>query len=504
MELNLPVTLTIVLAIVAIFVFANLRARQPAEPLKRAHGQLSRGSDGLHRAASGDGGTFDHLVRRSCDDGTAARRTAVLKLNLLSGAFLRVRLLPIIVAVFLTGFAGALRSDAATPVPVPVEAGEARFAVFLNAFREDALQAGIKQETYDRRGGEYPSQPPRRRVLNLNQPEFVRPVWEYLAGAVSDARVKKGADQIAANGALFMRLEQTYGVPAEILTAIWGLESDFGQSQGSFNLVESLATLAYDGPRADYGRTQLIAALKIADVEGRDPATMTGSWAGAFGQTQFVPTTFLERAVDGDGDGKRDVWNSPADALASTANYLKESGWRRGQSWGEEVILPSSFPYADADPDIKKPVAAWAAMGVRKVNGESLSDKDMGSSSIFLPAGFRGPAFLTRENFDVILKYNFATSYALAIGLLANRFEGGLSVVGAWPTDEAPLDQSARVALQDGLAALGFSAGDSDGMIGRRSRQAIRDFQKSRGLPADGFATASLLTRILNERAVKQ
>jgi membrane-bound lytic murein transglycosylase B len=338
--------------------------------------------------------------------------------------------------------------------------------------------------------------------LNLNQPEFVRPVWEYLASAVSDARVKKGKDLIQANAPLFAQLEQNYGVSKEVLTAIWGMESAYGQSQGTFNLFEALATLAYDGPRAAYGRRQLIAALKVAEVEARDPTTMVGSWAGAFGETQFVPTTFLERAVDGDGDGKRDVWNSPADALASTANYLKLAGWRSGEPWGEEVELPADFPFDQADADIRKSESDWGTLGVQTMAGAPLSGETV-RGWIFLPAGHRGPVFFIRENFDAILKYNLATSYALAVSLLADRFKDEGKIAAAWPVDESPLDQSSRFALQTGLNALGYMVGEPDGVLGRRSRQAIRDYQKDRGLPADGFATAALLTRILNEEYLK-
>ena len=213
--------------------------------------------------------------------------------------------------------------------------------------------------------------------------------------------------------------------PTEVLTAIWGMETGYGANLGGFNLFEALATLAYDGPRAAYGRRQLIAALKIALTEGRDPATMTGSWAGAFGFTQFVPTTFLEQAVDGDGDGKRDLWGSQADALASTANYLSRSGWKSGEPWGEEVQLPPDFPYETADPEIRMAVSEWSAKGVRKLNGEPLTETGA-QSAIFLPAGARGPAFLLNENFYAILKYNFATSYALAVSVLSDRLKGAV------------------------------------------------------------------------------
>jgi membrane-bound lytic murein transglycosylase B len=386
------------------------------------------------------------------------------------------------------------------PVPIAAPEEEQRFSAFLRDFRTDALNAGVSPATYDRAVSDIHVNS-RVEELNEKQPEFVRPIWEYLAGAISDTRVSRGRDQIASHAELFARLRDTYGVPAEVLTAIWGLETGYGQNEGNFNLFEALATLAYDGPRMEYGRRQFIAALKIADVEGRDPRTMTGSWAGAFGHTQFVPTTFLEQAVDGDGDGKRDVWNSPADALASAANYLKHSGWRTGEPWGEEVRLPDGFPYDTADADTPRPMAEWAHLGVRKVSGEALSETDE-AAAIFLPAGYRGPAFLVRNNFKVILRYNAATSYALAIGLLSDRLNGAGTVQASWPLDEMPLDESGRTALQEGLAALGFSTGAADGVIGRQSRAAVRAYQKAHGIPADGFATSSLLTRILNERSL--
>jgi membrane-bound lytic murein transglycosylase B len=420
----------------------------------------------------------------------------------------RVRHRDIVAALFfsavLGGAGNAAPAPRAVPMPLAMPEEEARFYAFLRDFRGEALGAGIRPAIYDRAVLGI-SLNVRVEELNEKQPEFVRPVWEYLQGAVSETRIARGRERIAADPGLFERLQAAYGVPPEVLTAIWGLETGYGQNEGSFNLFEALATLSYDGPRIAYGRRQFIAALKIADIEGRDPATMTGSWAGAFGHTQFVPTTFLDHAVDGDGDGVRDLWNSPADALASAANYLKQSGWRAGESWGEEVRLPETFAYEDADTDVRKPVAEWARLGVVKISGEALLDSGE-QGAIFLPAGYRGPAFLVRSNFNVILRYNAATSYALAIGLLSDGLKGaGLGpgaggVQGSWPLDETPLDESSRTALQDGLTALGFMTGGTDGVLGRQTRAAIRAYQKARGLPADGFATASLLTRILNER----
>jgi membrane-bound lytic murein transglycosylase B len=229
---------------------------------------------------------------------------------------------------------------------------------------------------------------------------------------------------------------------------------------------------------------------------------MTSSWAGAFGHTQFVPTTYLERAVDGDGDGKRDVWDSPADALASTANYLKQSGWRMDEAWGEEVKLPDGFAFDQADAQTRKSLDEWGRLGVTNMSGEPLMGAD--TAFVFIPAGYRGPAFMVTGNFNAILKYNFATSYALAIGMLSDRLKGDAPLMANWPLDELPLDTRQSMALQEGLTVLGFDTGGADGMFGQRSRAALRDYQKARGIPADGFATAAILTKILNERAAAQ
>jgi membrane-bound lytic murein transglycosylase B len=383
------------------------------------------------------------------------------------------------------------------PVSAPVPDAPTRFRDFLRDFRAEAIKAGIAAETYDRAVANI-NLNPRVETLNLIA-KFVRPIWDYLNGAITNARVTRGKELLAQNSDLFARLQQTYGVPSEFLVAIWGMETGYGQNQGNFNLFEALATLAYEGPRVAYARRQLIAALKIAELEHRDPATMTGSWAGAFGLTQFVPTTFLERAVDGDGDGIRDLWNSPADALASTANYLKLAGWHSDVGWGEEVQLPAGFAFENADPEIRKSTSEWAAIGVRKINGEPLADSSE-QSAIFLPAGARGPAFLLRDNFYAILKYNFATSYALAVSELADRYKGSDGIVASWPRDEVMLNESQRMVLQQCLTLLGFDTGGTDGIFGRLTRQALRGYQKARGIPADGFPTAQMLTRVLNER----
>jgi membrane-bound lytic murein transglycosylase B len=377
-------------------------------------------------------------------------------------------------------------------------AQNADFQAFIESFRSQAMAQGITAEIYDRAiMGLTPNE---RVVRALNtQPEFTRPIWEYIESAISQRRLDGGREQLAANTALFDRLESEYGVPREVLTAVWAMESNFGQVKGNYNLFQALATLAYDGRRQNFGRTQLIAALKISQQEGIDPSQMTGSWAGAFGHTQFIPTTFLAHAVDGDGDGVRDLWNSHTDALASAASFLRRSGWGDDRDWGTEVKLPEGFNYALANADVKRSISAWSEVGVHKITDETMPASDV-QAKIILPAGAAGPAFLITGNFDAIMRYNPATSYALAISYLSDGLRGRPGILGAWPYGEDQLSLRQRIAIQEGLEDLGHPTGGADGIIGPNTRQAIRDFQTSRGLAADGFLTAVLLTRILNER----
>lgn len=384
------------------------------------------------------------------------------------------------------------------PVPSPL-LDDTKFSSFLKDFRDEAIKAGIKGETYDLATAGI-TRNLRIAELNANQPEFYKPVWIYLETAVSADRITNGRAIMAGDSDILSPIAARYGVPAEILTAIWGNESDYGRDRSRYALIEALATLAYEGPRTDYARTQLIAALKMVEREGYAPAAMKSSWAGAFGQTQFVPTTFLKDAVDGDGDGKIDLWLDPADALASTANMLRGAGWAAGRPWGFEVSLPPGFPYEDADLDIIRPMTAWKKAGVKTAAGNDLPSTNE-PASIYLPAGARGPAFLVQSNFKTLLRYNNAASYALAVCLLADQIKPDAQgpVLAAWPRDLRPLTRSERIALQDGLAKLGFDIGKSDAMIGGKSRAAMRVFQKAHGLAADGYATPDLLSRILSE-----
>jgi membrane-bound lytic murein transglycosylase B len=376
---------------------------------------------------------------------------------------------------------------------------DAQFRAFVAGFRATAVQAGIDPQVYDASMTGV-ARNPRVEELNLQQPEFVKPVWDYLDGAVSLARITKGQAMLAANAPMLASVEQRFGVQKEILVAIWGIESDFGQEMGSFDMFEALATLGYQGPRSDFGRREMLDALRMEQQEHFAPAQMTSSWAGAFGQTQFIPSAFFKYAVDGDGDGRRDLWRSPADALASAANLLLQSGWERNAAWGYEAVLPARFPYEFAEIDKPTTISYWRSLGVRAAGGWDLPVSDA-RASIYLPAGARGPAFMVFDNFRTVLKYNNAASYALAVCTLADRLKGFPPIMASWPRDETPLSKAEQLALQTDLQRLGFDPGALDGILGRQGRAALRAWQKSRGLIPDGFATESVLQQIERERA---
>ncbi|HEX3755731.1 MAG TPA: lytic murein transglycosylase [Rhizomicrobium sp.] len=391
-----------------------------------------------------------------------------------------------------------LPPQAAAPTPPPTAAE--KFAAFLRNARVKALAQGIAPETFDRAtAGLSPLSAIGQ--MNANQPEFVKPIWSYLDSAVSAKRIADGKALAAAYDPALAAIEARSGVPKEILVAIWGMETDYGHVMGNFNLFGALATLAYDGPRRDYATPEFFAALRICQDQHLDPMEMTASWAGAFGQTQFTPTTFLKEAVDGDGDGKIDLWHSPLDALASSARLLADAGWQREEPWGFEVGLPPGFAYEDADAAIRKPVSQWAALGVTDPTGAALPPGDA-MASVYLPAGARGPAFLLLDNFRVLLKYNNADSYALAVGLLAGRIAGRPPHWASWPRDERSLSRDERVRFQSELTSLGFDTGSADGLLGRRTRTALRQYQKQHGYAADGFPTAALLA-LLDEDAAR-
>lgn len=390
-----------------------------------------------------------------------------------------------------------------TPVPLtsPIAMADANkptisFKSWVAGFRVDALKAGVKADVFDRAfRGVTPD--PEVVAADQSQPEFTKAVWEYLGSAVSDKRVATGKALIVEQKPLLDRIEKTYGVPRETVVAIWGLESGYGQFQGSMNVVRSLATIAYEGRRPDFGKSQLIAALKIIQAGDIAPDAMLGSWAGAMGQTQFIPTTYLVHAVDFDGDKRRDIWNSVADALGSTAQYISHSGWKNDEIWGREVRLPANFDHSQADMSVKKPISYWASKGVVPAAGGQFPARENNlEASVFLPAGYRGPAFIVTENFRAVLAYNASTSYALAVCLLADRFKDGGTLMADWPLSERPLARAERQELQSLLTDAGFDTGGIDGIIGYNSRKAIRAYQVKHKLPADGYPTDSLLSHM--------
>lgn len=329
-----------------------------------------------------------------------------------------------------------------------------------------------------------------------HQPEFRTEIWDYLAGLVDEERVQDGREMLARHAAVLARVEQAYGVDPATVVAVWGVESDFGNTFGKRPLLQSLATLSCMGRRQSFFRGELMATLHIlqdGDVRGDE---LVGSWAGAFGHTQFMPSTYRRVAVDFDGDGRRDLVGSIPDALGSTANYLKRSGWQPGQPWGYEVALPDGFDSSLAGRTNRRPLSFWVDKGVTRVDGSPIVRADT-RSAVLLPAGRGGPAWLVFRNFDAIYSYNAAESYALAIALLSDRLRGGQGPVAAWPTDDPGLSRAERRRLQEVLIARGHDIGEVDGMIGSATRAAIRTEQQRMGLPVDGRAGKRLLQALV-------
>lgn len=370
----------------------------------------------------------------------------------------------------------------------------AGMAAWVEGFRGRALAQGISPRTFDAafRGVRYN---PEIIAKDRNQAEFVKPIWDYLDSAVSEKRLANGARMLRRHARLLDAIERTYGVDREVVVAVWGMESSYGEFRGDRPLIESLATLAYDGRRGRFFEEQLLAALAIVQAGDIAPARMTGSWAGAMGHTQFIPTSYLAYAVDFTGDGRRDIWgDDPADALASTAAYLAKSGWTAGRPWGIEVALPQGFDYAQSGKALRMSVAEWTALGVRTVDGGRVPNH--GSASLLLPAGARGAAFLIFGNFRAIERYNAADAYVIAVGHLSDRLKGGGPIRAQWPRGDRGLVAAERLELQQRLTAAGFDTGGADGKIGPRTMAAVKAFQRSRGLPADGYASLDVLERL--------
>ncbi len=384
-------------------------------------------------------------------------------------------------------------SAAAAPQSPSPEQPEQAFARWVEAFAATARQAGIADETLS---AAFDDVRLLSRVIDLDrrQPEFTQTVWDYLDRAVSAQRVARGREKLAEFSAAAETAAARHGVPAPVLVAIWGVESSYGANYGDIPVIDALATLGFEGRRETWARGQLLAALKILQNGDIDRARMIGSWAGAMGQTQFLPSSFLAYAVDADGDGRRDIWGSMADVMASTANFMARAGWLPGQPWGAEVRLPPGFDHGRADASVRQPTAAWAAEGVQPAAGAALPD--LTDASVLLPAGARGPAFLVGINFRAILRYNNSTSYALAVGLLSQGVAGGAGVQASWPRELLSLSRAQLLTLQTALNERGFPSGTPDGVMGPATREGIRRYQRSLGLPADGYPSIDLLERL--------
>jgi len=383
-------------------------------------------------------------------------------------------------------------------LPAAAAADDA-FTACLARLRDAAPARAVATATFDRHTRAL--EPDMTVVAQLDyQPEFRTPIWDYLAALVDDERVADGQAMLREWDGTLRAVEARFGVDAATVVAVWGVESNFGRNFGKRPLVTSLATLSCFGRRQEYFRGEFFTTLKILEDGHVAPDRLLGSWAGAFGHTQFMPSTFMHTAVDFDGDGRRDLVDSIPDALASTANFLARAGWRSGEPWGLEVRLPPGFDATGEGRRSKRPTAQWVARGVKRVDGAALAT-DAPPAGLLLPAGPQGPAFLVFRNFDAIYSYNAAESYALAIAHLSDRLRGGPPLATPWPTDDPGLSRGERRELQGLLAGLGHVVGEIDGLIGGQTRNAILVEQERRGLPVDGRAGRRLLEALRQDGA---
>lgn len=375
--------------------------------------------------------------------------------------------------------------------PAVTDASQSGLQAWITGFRARAMAQGISARVFDAAfdGARYL---PDVIAKDRNQSEFTKTIWDYLDSAASESRIRNGREAMARHASTLAQIEAHYGVDRHIVAAIWGLESAYGSHRGDIDVISAMATLAYDGRRGRFFEAQLIAALKILQSGDVAPRAMTGSWAGAMGHTQFIPTSYLSFAVDANGDGKRDIWSDdPTDALASTAAYLQRSGWIQGMPWGVEVQLPRGFDYTQANRSIKRMPSQWAQAGVVGMDGRPV--RDHGAASVLLPAGAQGAAFLVFHNFAVIERYNTADAYVIGVGHLADRLRGGGPIQAGWPRGDRALSFAERQDMQRRLTAAGFSTQGVDGKIGPNTIAAIRAYQRARGMVPDGYASLSLL-----------
>jgi lytic murein transglycosylase len=376
---------------------------------------------------------------------------------------------------------------AGTPKPgSPATVSDESFQVFLRTLWPLAQARGVTPDTF-KAAFDGISPDPKIEELTRKQAEFVKPVWSYLDSAASEQRIARGREQGVQWAEALEAAQKTYGVDPAVILGVWGMETNFGSFTGGKDVIRSLATLSAMNYRGTFFRDELVTALVILQQGHVDRAEMRGSWAGAMGQTQFMPSSFMRFAVDADGDGHKNIWTSVPDAMASTANYLQKNGWKPGLPWGFEVTLPEHFDYRRDKADF----ARWAGAGVRRADGQALPSH--GEASLFLPAGARGPVFLVTANFGVIKRYNNSDSYALGVAHLGDRIYGGAPIMAAWPVNERPLDASQRIELQQRLSQLGYDIGTPDGRLGGKTKDALRDFQTRRGFVPDGYPSLAAL-----------
>lgn len=399
------------------------------------------------------------------------------------------------------GLAGILLALAALAGPASADMPDpATFPVWLEDFsgrlQAEGVSAPVRETMLE-------GLTPDLRIVERDrtQPEFVRPVWEYLAGAASADRAAGGQRAAARHRDALDQVEARFGVDRHVLTAIWGLESAYGAIQGDFDVVRSLATLAWEGRRRAFAEAQLIAAAQMIERGYATREDLKGSWAGAMGQTQFIPTTYLERAVDMDGDGRRNIWASEADALGSAANLLVNAGWESGAPVVVQVSLPDDYDFSRWSETARRPVAAWAGDAVRRAGGEWSPDDLYRPARLVLPAGARGPAFLAFGNFEALMRYNNSTAYGLGVAYLALRLDQGVTPPDGWPQDDPPITRSQAREMQDALTALGYDTGGVDGIVGANTRAALRRFQADAGLIADGYAGRQTYDAVMAARA---
>jgi lytic murein transglycosylase len=385
----------------------------------------------------------------------------------------------------------------ALPLILVASAAQADFQSCVAGLRSEAGAKGVSGATFDRAmAGVQPDM----KVIEAmnNQPEFKTPIWDYLGTLVDDEKVAEGRAMLRQHASTLAAAESRFGVDRHTIVAVWGVESDFGKARGKMPLVQALSTGACLAPRRNaFFKGELIATLQIIQRGDLRPEQLMGSWAGAFGHTQFIPSTYLRLAVDGDGDGRRDLVDSIPDALHSTANFMAKAGWVTGAPWGYEVRVPSGYS-GSTGRNPKQPVSSWAARGIVKFDGSALTGS--GNAGLLMPAGREGPAFLVFKNYDAAYSYNGADSYALAISLLSDRLRGRPGVQGQWPTDDLPLSREQRRELQRLLIARGYDVGEPDGAVGALTRAAIKQIEAKIGMAQTGRPGEKVLRALKSGR----